>query len=162
MDFDFTEDQLALREGARELLDDLAAPARVRAHTDVRRTRSTPASGPRWSSRAGSGIEVPEADGGIGLGAVEVAVLVEELGTHAAPAPFVPTVLALDAFARGGRDRMGRTVARPATSARASRGTSRSRCRTRPRPTSPSSATDDGVYAVELADAAAARSPRWT
>jgi alkylation response protein AidB-like acyl-CoA dehydrogenase len=97
MDFDFTDDQVALREGARELLDDLAAPARVRAHT---------ASGNAFDARLWSamveqgwiGIEVPEAEGGVGLGAVEVAILAEELGAHAAPAPFVPTVLALDAF----------------------------------------------------------------
>jgi alkylation response protein AidB-like acyl-CoA dehydrogenase len=97
MDFDFTEDQVALREGARELLDDLAAPARVRAHT---------ASGAAFDARLWAamveqgwlGIEVPEVEGGVGLGAVEVAILAEGLGAHAAPAPFVPTVLALDAF----------------------------------------------------------------
>ena len=97
MDFDFTDDQVALREGARELLDDLAAPVRVRAHT---------ASGDAFDARLWTamveqgwiGIEVPEAEGGVGLGAVEVAILAEELGAHAAPAPFVPTVLALDAF----------------------------------------------------------------
>ena len=50
------------------------------------------------------GVEVGEADGGLGLGSVEVAVLVEELGRHAAPVPFVPTVLALDAFAPAGDD----------------------------------------------------------
>ncbi|HMC67789.1 MAG TPA: acyl-CoA dehydrogenase, partial [Mycobacteriales bacterium] len=44
------------------------------------------------------GIEVPEERGGVGLGAVEVAVLSEELGRHAAPAPFVSTILALDAL----------------------------------------------------------------
>jgi hypothetical protein len=33
MDFELSDDQLALRSGARELLDDLASPARVRAHT---------------------------------------------------------------------------------------------------------------------------------
>ena len=34
MDFDLSSDQEALREGAAALLDDLASPARVRAHTD--------------------------------------------------------------------------------------------------------------------------------
>ena len=139
MDFDFTDDQVALRDGARELLDDLAAPARVRAHT---------ASGDAFDARLWTamveqgwiGIEVPEAEGGVGLGAVEVAILAEELGAHAAPAPFVPTVLALDAFRAGGRDRVGRIGWSPATRARASRGIIARRCRTRPRPTSRSSA----------------------
>ena len=33
MDFDLSDDQLALRDGARELLDRLSSPERVRAHT---------------------------------------------------------------------------------------------------------------------------------
>ena len=111
------------------------------ARTPRRVTRSTPRSGTRWSSRAGSAIELPEADGGIGLGAVEVAVLAEELGAHAAPAPFVSTVLALDAFARGRRDGVGRAPA-DRRSARVRRvGPRRTRCRTRRRPTSRSCAT---------------------
>jgi alkylation response protein AidB-like acyl-CoA dehydrogenase len=96
MDFDFSEDQLALRDGARELLDGFASPAQVRAHSasgdafDVRLWQAMVEQG--WL-----GIEVEEANGGIGLGTVEAALLVEELGRHAAPAPFVSTVLALDA-----------------------------------------------------------------
>ena len=33
MDFDLSDDQLALRNGATELLDGYASPAHVRAHT---------------------------------------------------------------------------------------------------------------------------------
>jgi alkylation response protein AidB-like acyl-CoA dehydrogenase len=97
MDFDFSEDQLALRDGARELLDGLASAAQVRAHTasdaafDARLWQAMVEQG--WL-----GIEVDEASGGIGLGTVEAALLVEELGGHAAPAPFVSTLLALDAL----------------------------------------------------------------
>ena len=47
MDFDLTEDQLALRAGATELLDDLASPARVRAHT----TTDAPFDGALWRAR---------------------------------------------------------------------------------------------------------------
>src|SRR5262245_13605859 len=47
-------------------------------------------------------VALAEADGGLGLGEVEVAVLLEELGRHAAPAPFAPTVLALGALVGGG------------------------------------------------------------
>ena len=35
MDFELSEDQLALRAAARELLDDLAGPGRVRAVVDA-------------------------------------------------------------------------------------------------------------------------------
>jgi alkylation response protein AidB-like acyl-CoA dehydrogenase len=97
MDFDLSDDQLALRDGARELLDDLASPARVRAHTnsgaafDVQLWEAMVAQG--WL-----GIEVAEPEGGVGLGAVEAAILAEALGAHAAPAPILPTLLALDAL----------------------------------------------------------------
>jgi len=97
MDFDLSDDQLALRDGARELLDDLASPAQVRAHT----ASGAAYDAALWSAMADQGwlgVEVDEARGGIGLGSVEVAILCEELGRHAAPAPFVPTVLALGAL----------------------------------------------------------------
>jgi hypothetical protein len=103
MDFDLTDDQLALRDGARELLDDLASPARVRAHTAT----GNGYDGALWSAMAEQGwlaIEVPADRGGVGLGGVEVALLTEELGRHAAPVPFTATVLAIDAFAAAGDD----------------------------------------------------------
>jgi alkylation response protein AidB-like acyl-CoA dehydrogenase len=103
MDFDFTDDQLALRDGARDLLDDHASPARVRAHT----ASGNPYDAALWQAMSEQGwlaIELPEADGGVGLGAVEVAILAEQLGAHAAPAPFVPAVLALDVLRTGGAD----------------------------------------------------------
>ena len=96
MDFDLSDDQTALRDGARELLDGLASPVRVRAHTGT----DAPYDAALWAAMAEQGwlgIEVPEDQGGVGLGAVEAAVFAEELGRHAAPAPFVPTVLAIDA-----------------------------------------------------------------
>jgi alkylation response protein AidB-like acyl-CoA dehydrogenase len=101
MDFDLSDDQIALRDGARELLDGRASPERVRAHTGT----DTGYDRALWAAMAEQGwlgIEVPEDQGGVGLGTVEVAVLGEELGRHAAPAPFVPTVLAIDAFREAG------------------------------------------------------------
>jgi alkylation response protein AidB-like acyl-CoA dehydrogenase len=101
MDFDFSDDQLALRDGARELLDDLAPPERVRAHTAT----DDPFDAALWSAMVEQGwlgIELPESDGGVGLGSIEAALLCEEVGRHAAPAPFVSTVLAIDALAQAG------------------------------------------------------------
>ena len=43
-------------------------------------------------------VERPESEGGLGLGLVEVAVLCEQVGRSTAPAPFLSTVLALDAL----------------------------------------------------------------
>jgi alkylation response protein AidB-like acyl-CoA dehydrogenase len=150
MDFDLSEDQLALRAGAADVIDDLASPARVRAHTQT----TAPYDRALWSAMVDQGwlgVELAEADGGLGLGAVEVAVLTEELGRHAAPAPFVSTVLALGAFAEAEErewvERLlgGDAIACVAWDAAA------------PVPYAPSAdvalvVADDGVYAMELAD----------
>jgi alkylation response protein AidB-like acyl-CoA dehydrogenase len=98
MDFELDDDQVALQEAARDLLDGLSSPAQVRAHM---------ASGRPWDEKLWAGmvdqgwpgIAHPEADGGLGLGWVEAAVLLEEVGRHTAPAPFLPTLLALHALA---------------------------------------------------------------
>src|SRR5436309_2894944 len=63
MDFDLSDDQIALQEGARDLLDGLAAPARVRAHT----ASGAAFDASLWAAMADQGwlgIEVPEARGG--------------------------------------------------------------------------------------------------
>jgi alkylation response protein AidB-like acyl-CoA dehydrogenase len=104
MDFDLSDDQIALRDSARELLDDHASPARVRAHTASGRGYD-PDLWRAMVEQGWLGIELPEEHGGVGLGAVEAAILAEALGAHAAPAPFVPAVLALDALRNGGDDR---------------------------------------------------------
>jgi alkylation response protein AidB-like acyl-CoA dehydrogenase len=101
MDFDLSDDQLALREGAQALLDDLAPTVQVRrvAETPERFDRDL------WTAMVDQGwlgIAVPESEGGVGLGPVELAVLLEEIGRHVAPAPFLPTVLALEVFRRVG------------------------------------------------------------
>ncbi|MCU1464327.1 MAG: acyl-CoA dehydrogenase [Actinomycetia bacterium] len=158
MDFDLTEDQLALRAGANDVLDDLASPARVRAHTGTNASFD-PALWTAMVDQGWLGVEVGEGTGGLGLGSVEVAVLVEELGRHAAPVPFVPTVLALDALGMAGDDPWvarllnGDAIACVAWDPAA------------PVPYAPSAdiaivLTDDGVYATELGDAASGNRPR--
>src|SRR5713226_4328242 len=74
VDFELSEDQQALRDAARDLLDDLASPPRVRAHIadgalyDATLWRAIVQQG--WM-----GIALPEAAGGLGLGPVELAVV---------------------------------------------------------------------------------------
>jgi len=101
VDFDLSDDQVALRDGARELLDGLASPTRVRVVVDAGGGLDLAL----WAAMCEQGWPVvarPEADGGLGLGPVEIAVLLEEVGGHAAPAPFASTMLALDSLAAGG------------------------------------------------------------
>jgi alkylation response protein AidB-like acyl-CoA dehydrogenase len=97
MDFDLSDDQTALRDGARELLDGVSPPEAVREVVDAGGGYSTRI----WSAMVAQGwlgVALPEDRGGLGFGTVELAVLLEEVGRHATPVPFAPTVLAIGAL----------------------------------------------------------------
>ena len=99
MDFDLSADQIALRDAAREFLDDQCPPSRVRAIYDA----GTGWDPDLWRSMADLGwlgVAVPERDGGLGLGVVELGVLLEEAGRHVVPVPLLPTLLAIEMFRR--------------------------------------------------------------
>jgi len=101
LDFALNDDQEALRDGARDVLDGLASSPQVRAVVN----RGGGWDAALWSAmveQGWPGVAIPEALGGLGLGTVEVAVLLEGVGRHAAPAPFATTVLALDALTEAG------------------------------------------------------------
>ncbi len=118
VDFDLSSDQQALREAAASLLDGMAGPdalrARVGAGTIVgtlpgagAASGETAADAPRsydsavWSAMAEQGwlaIELPEDEGGLGMGMVELAVLCEEIGRRLVAAPFLPSIVALGAL----------------------------------------------------------------
>jgi alkylation response protein AidB-like acyl-CoA dehydrogenase len=158
MDFDLSEDQLALQSGARELLDARASSVQLRAHTET----DAGYDAALWSAMADQGwlgIEVEESRGGVGLGAVEVAVLCEELGRHAAPAPFLSTVLAIDAFGAAGEDEwVDRLVSGDALACVAWDATA-------PVPYAPSAdvavvIADGGVYAMEMSEHPRRQPPR--
>jgi alkylation response protein AidB-like acyl-CoA dehydrogenase len=97
MNFDLSDDQGALRDGARALLDGLASSEQVRVVVEAGGGYDAAL----WDAMVDQGwaaVAVPEESGGLGLGPVEVAVLAEAIGAHAGPAPVVPAVLALDAL----------------------------------------------------------------
>ncbi len=102
MDFELSADQRALREAAARLLADRASPERVRAVVDAgsgfdeELTKHVVEQG--WLA-----LDLPEAEGGIGLGFVEPCVLAEQVGRHVAPVPFVSNVLAIEAARIAGR-----------------------------------------------------------
>src|SRR3954451_553491 len=95
MDFDLSPDQVALRDAARGFLDEECPPARI---------RTVHASGAGWDPELWSamvdlgwlGVAVDEDQGGLGLGTVESAVLLEQAGRHLVPVPLLPTLVALD------------------------------------------------------------------
>jgi alkylation response protein AidB-like acyl-CoA dehydrogenase len=117
MDFELSEDQIALRDGARELLDGVSPTDVVRQVVDAGTGRSDEI----WSAMVEQGwlgVALPEDRGGLGFGTVELAVLLEEIGRHATPVPFAPTVLAITALdAAGESDAFDRLVAGEASAA---------------------------------------------
>ena len=90
MDFEFTDDQLELRDAARSILATACPPSLVR---DVFEGRDT--DGNLWKQLVAldwPALGIAEEHGGLGMGFVEVAIVVEELGRVVAPTPFLATV----------------------------------------------------------------------
>ena len=90
MEFEFTEDQLELQRAVRDVLDAEAPPELARAVAD-----GEPGAEEFWKTLVGldwPAMALPEAAGGLGYGWVELAIVLEEMGRHAAPGPFVATV----------------------------------------------------------------------
>src|SRR5215204_3782480 len=93
MDFEFTDDQLGLREAARAVLGTACPSALVRAVHE-----GTGDGGALWRTLVEHdwpAVGLPEDVGGLGLGYLEVGILVEELGRVAAPSPYLATVTQL-------------------------------------------------------------------
>jgi alkylation response protein AidB-like acyl-CoA dehydrogenase len=87
---EFTTEQDELRDGVRAMLARECPMSLVR---EVVEKGTTPDA--LWSQMVELGwpaLTVPERAGGLGMGTVELAVVVEELGRVLAPGPFVPTV----------------------------------------------------------------------
>ncbi len=90
MDLELTDDQLELRATIHSVLARESPIALARALTEA-----TTDTEPLWATMVELGwpaLTVPEAFGGIGLGAVEAAVLCEELGMVVAATPLLPTI----------------------------------------------------------------------
>ena len=92
MNFDFTDDQQAIKRTANEFLADRFKPERVRRLAE---SRSYDEDAWREMCELGwSGIFIDEAHGGQGLGVVELVILMEELGYALAPVPFLSNAAA--------------------------------------------------------------------
>jgi alkylation response protein AidB-like acyl-CoA dehydrogenase len=103
MDFSFTPDQTLLKNSARAFLDEHCKPAAVRLLWDDPRGESA-ATWKEMAQLGWLGLALPEEHGGSGLGMVESALLLEELGRAAYPGPYWPTMLAAAAIGEAGRD----------------------------------------------------------
>jgi alkylation response protein AidB-like acyl-CoA dehydrogenase len=100
MNFDFTEDQHEIKKTARELLGSRSSLSKVREAAETKAYDDA-----LWSELVElgwPGIAIAEEHGGQGLGAVELAILAEELGYAVAASPFLSTVMAAEAIGAGG------------------------------------------------------------
>jgi alkylation response protein AidB-like acyl-CoA dehydrogenase len=87
---EFTAEQDELRDGVRTVLAGECPMSLVREV--VEKGATADALWNRMITLGWPALTIPEAFGGLGMGAVELAVVVEELGRAIAPGPFVPTV----------------------------------------------------------------------
>jgi alkylation response protein AidB-like acyl-CoA dehydrogenase len=92
VNFDFSDDQQAIKRTARELLADRLKPEAWRSLVEDR-TYADELWG-ELGELGWPGIQLAEEHGGQGLGMVELAILTEELGYALAPTPFFSTAAA--------------------------------------------------------------------
>jgi len=92
MNFAFTEDQVLLRNSVRAALDASCRTADVRAMMDDPQGYAEPLWG-EMAKLGWLGLPFPEEQGGAGLGLVELALVIEEMGRAAYPGPFFATVV---------------------------------------------------------------------
>src|SRR5215211_4234867 len=102
MNFGFTDEQRTIKAIARELLAGRSPFEKVRAAAEAREYGDA-----LWRELCQlgwPGIAVAEEHGGQGLGAVELAALLEELGYACAATPFLPTAVAASIIQACGSD----------------------------------------------------------
>jgi len=93
MNFDLSDEQKLLQESARRFLARHCEMPRVRELMET----ETAVDESLWKAAADQGwpgMTLPEADGGLGLGLMELAVVFEEIGRACAPGPFLSTLWA--------------------------------------------------------------------
>ncbi len=109
MDLELDDDQRALQEAARAVLADACPPGLVRGVYEA-----TADGADLWATLVGldwPALGVDEAHGGLGLGPIEVGVVVEELGRIVAPTPYLATATHLAPVLReAGSDRLADVV----------------------------------------------------
>src|SRR3954453_5083820 len=102
MNFDFTDDQQAIKSTAHDFLAARLKPEKLRSLAE-----SGSYDDALWTEMADlgwPGIFIGEEHGGQGLGVVELVILQEELGYALAPTPFFSNVAAGFVIQQGGSD----------------------------------------------------------
>jgi len=92
VNFSFSDDQVLLRNSVRSALDEQCKPEHVRAMFDDPRGYGEALWG-EMAKLGWLGLPFTEEQGGAGLGLVELAIVLEEMGRAAYPGPFLATVV---------------------------------------------------------------------
>ncbi len=92
MNFSFTDDQILLKNSVRSALDERCPPAHVRKMMDDPKGYGDELWG-EMAKLGWLGLPFPEEQGGAGLGLVELALVLEELGRVAYPGPYFASVV---------------------------------------------------------------------
>jgi alkylation response protein AidB-like acyl-CoA dehydrogenase len=101
MNFEPSDEQLLLQATVRQFLERECPPERRRALFEAE-SGFDPVLWKGMIELGLGGIHLPEAHGGVGLELLDLALVAEELGRHAAPGPFLGHALAGLAVAAGG------------------------------------------------------------
>lgn len=92
MNFDYSDEQKALKAEARRFLASLSPLAATRALLDAPEEGADLKLWGRIAEQGWCGTAIPEAYGGLGVGHVELCALAEEMGRALLPTPFASTV----------------------------------------------------------------------
>ena len=92
MDFGLGEEQVMLKTSARDFLENECPKRLVREMMDDEKGYS-PELWKKMAAQGWMGLSFPEEYGGAGMGYLDLAVLLEEMGRALVPGPFVPTVV---------------------------------------------------------------------
>ena len=90
MNFDFSDDQYALRDAARDFFSGESSPGYVRSTWDTDTGRS-PELWRKMAETGFVGLTVPEEHGGLGMNEVDLVLILEEAGRAALPEPLLET-----------------------------------------------------------------------
>lgn len=106
----YNEDQSMLRDSARDFMKTEAPVAHLRKYRDMDcKDGFSHDLWKQFSEMGFTGILIPEADGGLGMGHIEAGIVLEEIGRNLSPSPFLSTsvvaVEALKAADKAMRDR---------------------------------------------------------
>ena len=99
-----TEEQTMLRDSARDFLSERAPVSQLRSLRDTQdATGFSPELWSQFAEMGFTGVLVPEAQGGLGLGHVEAGVVMEQIGHQLAASPFLASaIVAVTALKHGG------------------------------------------------------------